>query len=719
MAGPPGGRLTNPPAACYSPPDHTSHQYPSPRYPHPSRKDAAVATRLRTSYRPGASRLEAARPLDPPRPAPAPGPVPHPQAYHSFAQIAAQPKLAVSTPGDAYEREADRVAQHVAGLVAPAGDGRLGPPDEPALEARPAPPITPLAQRAAEPASGAEPAGGAARAGIQQARGGGQPLPDRVLAPMERAFGHSFAGVRVHTDGHADRLSHSLRARAFTTGADIFFRRGQYQPESGAGRELLAHELTHVVQQRGRAAPGAGLAIQRAVGFEFETNDLELVGSPMRKDALQAYKQHLGSGQKLTQELVEKWDGTEKDLGLDQGAIDQELALLQLAHKKRLPAPSGTKWSAHPDNVNLELVTDPLNSAAEVNTTVGEIASFIGRAEPAITGAGFGRVSLQGLLEKAGYQAPQGYEYIFCDGLNFTTRPQATVGVKIEKIQAFLTRLTEQQVSYTKKEGRSERLAERGGAPRGPAQATAPILRGADADVAAIDVPTMVQKYLGARSLGDQDPAKLERFKNFLTLVYWYIKVIPENQMEGGGSGQWPKGSIPALARHSFYELYQEFGGDKGWFDPKLVLGVAGLSPEARLYSQGMRAVSTKPERMGPTLGQWLESIINPSAMTKVDITWEPKGTTVPPEGRQYADYSQEREPDTNMPLDLLSSMGAKVGGSSFAKYLVDRISKQGASLVLMEIRSLVVGGSAYAHNELLPLAQMLWQLAEWSQADG
>jgi hypothetical protein len=66
---------------------------------------------------------------------------------------------------------------------------------------------------------------------------------------MESAFGADFGGVRVHTDAQADGLNRLLNARAFTTGHDIFFRRGEYSPGSSTGRELLAHELTHVVQQ--------------------------------------------------------------------------------------------------------------------------------------------------------------------------------------------------------------------------------------------------------------------------------------------------------------------------------------------------------------------------------------------------------------------------------------------------------------------------------------
>jgi len=97
---------------------------------------------------------------------------------------------------------------------------------------------------------------------IHQARGAGQALGGGVRAEMESAFGVGLEGVRVHTDTAADELNTALAARAFTTGQDIFFQRGEFDPGSTRGRELLAHELTHVVQQA-TAAPPVRLAVGR------------------------------------------------------------------------------------------------------------------------------------------------------------------------------------------------------------------------------------------------------------------------------------------------------------------------------------------------------------------------------------------------------------------------------------------------------------------------
>ncbi|MEQ9235910.1 eCIS core domain-containing protein [Coleofasciculus sp. E2-BRE-01] len=86
---------------------------------------------------------------------------------------------------------------------------------------------------------------------IQQKRGSGQALSENVRQPMEQAFGADFSQVKVHTDSESDKLNKSIQAKAFTTGKDIFFKKGEYQPDSKPGQELLAHELTHVVQQNG------------------------------------------------------------------------------------------------------------------------------------------------------------------------------------------------------------------------------------------------------------------------------------------------------------------------------------------------------------------------------------------------------------------------------------------------------------------------------------
>ncbi len=84
---------------------------------------------------------------------------------------------------------------------------------------------------------------------IESARGGGQAIADNIREPMEQAMGADLSGVRIHTDAQSDQLNRSIQARAFTTGQDVFFRQGEYDPGSRQGQELMAHEFTHVLQQ--------------------------------------------------------------------------------------------------------------------------------------------------------------------------------------------------------------------------------------------------------------------------------------------------------------------------------------------------------------------------------------------------------------------------------------------------------------------------------------
>ncbi len=174
----------------------------------------------------------------------------------------AQPKLTVGAAGDRYEREADRVAKQVMGNL-PAANG--DPAQREVLEdeqlqmlprARTAigdevDPIhmKPAAQRQV-PLEGGHVDSDAEHT-IHKLRGKGQGLPDTLRSSMEAAFGADFSEVRLHTGPEVDTLNDSMSARAFTTGQDIFLRQGEYNPGSSGGQELLAHELTHVLQQSG------------------------------------------------------------------------------------------------------------------------------------------------------------------------------------------------------------------------------------------------------------------------------------------------------------------------------------------------------------------------------------------------------------------------------------------------------------------------------------
>lgn len=127
--------------------------------------------------------------------------------------------------------------------------------------------------------------GGAVGSGMADAingqRGGGSSLESGLRVDMESAFNTSFEGVRVHRDATADSLARDMTARAFTTGNDIFLRQ-----DVGAGdREVMAHELTHVVQQR--SLSGDGEMTVRPAGDQYEQEADHVADSIVRGEGLE------------------------------------------------------------------------------------------------------------------------------------------------------------------------------------------------------------------------------------------------------------------------------------------------------------------------------------------------------------------------------------------------------------------------------------------------
>ena len=87
--------------------------------------------------------------------------------------------------------------------------------------------------------------------------GGGQPLATEVREEMQDRLGHDFSDVRVHTDTAAHESARAVNAHAYTVGSDVVFQRDRFDPSSTAGKTMLAHELTHVVQQRSGPVDGS------------------------------------------------------------------------------------------------------------------------------------------------------------------------------------------------------------------------------------------------------------------------------------------------------------------------------------------------------------------------------------------------------------------------------------------------------------------------------
>lgn len=174
-----------------------------------------------------------------------------------------QAKLEVGPADDRYEREADAVAAQVVQIwrspapssLAVADPGRTRragtTPPEPASNASPASRI----QRMAGIGLGGGTVDAETEREVRGSSGGGRPLPDHIRTSAETAFGADFGHVRVHDGPRATAINDRIQAKAFTTGGDIHFRDGLPDTNSRAGQHLLAHELTHTIQQ---GASGSG-----------------------------------------------------------------------------------------------------------------------------------------------------------------------------------------------------------------------------------------------------------------------------------------------------------------------------------------------------------------------------------------------------------------------------------------------------------------------------
>jgi outer membrane protein OmpA-like peptidoglycan-associated protein len=144
-----------------------------------------------------------------------------------------QTKLTVNEPGDVYEQEADRVADQVMAM-----------PSHAAVASAP-PRIQRLASQSARQTD-------AAPLSVDRVLASpGKPLEPSLLQDMEQRFGHDFSRVRVHTGTAAEQSAWDVNAQAYTVGRDMVFGRSRFAPGTNEGRRLIAHELTHVVQQSG------------------------------------------------------------------------------------------------------------------------------------------------------------------------------------------------------------------------------------------------------------------------------------------------------------------------------------------------------------------------------------------------------------------------------------------------------------------------------------
>jgi hypothetical protein len=174
---------------------------------------------------------------------------------------AIQTKLEIGAPNDRFEQEAERVADRVMRMpdpsigtsLAPVGIQRLCAECEEEVQRQP---VDDEEEVRMKRASGATPEiAPGLQTRISGLCSGGQPLSPALRGFFEPRFGHDFSQVHLHHGSQAGEAARALGARAYTLGQDVVFGQGQYRPESNQGRRLIAHELTHVIQQAGASRP--------------------------------------------------------------------------------------------------------------------------------------------------------------------------------------------------------------------------------------------------------------------------------------------------------------------------------------------------------------------------------------------------------------------------------------------------------------------------------
>ena len=175
---------------------------------------------------------------------------------------------------------------------------------------------------------------------IDGARGSGRPLDASVQESVGTAMGQDFDGVQVHTSPESDSLNKQLGAKAFTTGQDVFFGAGAYQPHTQDGQELIAHELTHVAQQGSGAVSGGGRMTVNAPGDAYE-QEADSVASSVTSDhsGSQAQRQEMPEDELQAQLLQRQEEDEEVAMtkAIQRQEEDEEMAMTKAIQRQEVP----------------------------------------------------------------------------------------------------------------------------------------------------------------------------------------------------------------------------------------------------------------------------------------------------------------------------------------------------------------------------------------------
>jgi hypothetical protein len=242
-----------------------------------------------------------------------------------------QAKLTVNQPGDAHEMEADKVADQV--MLMKKGD-------VPVVQRMEFSPISAFQRKETDASSGSDRNSAPTIVTDVLNSGSGHPMDASTREFMESRFGQDFSRVRVHTDSQAAESAAAINAKAYTSGEKIVFGVGAYQPSSETGKKLLAHELTHAVQQ------GTTSSFGNNNGFihRFKIEGPWDKGNPVHENiTLESLKQAGLTGDKTKYDDKSIWE-------FNRGAIfndDPEGLLFDNNENENQNFSSGATWYSH------------------------------------------------------------------------------------------------------------------------------------------------------------------------------------------------------------------------------------------------------------------------------------------------------------------------------------------------------------------------------------
>jgi Domain of unknown function (DUF4157) len=545
-------------------------------------------------------------------------------------ELAIQAKLTIGKVGDKYEQEADRVASQVLEQIhaSPTAQSTQGQSvqhqeepedelhDEPRISDLQRSLLSPAIQREArsqeeglqvqstlqcqEAIGGGEASTDLASA-INRAKRSGQLLDTSLQRSMGQAMGADFSRVKVHTDAQSDQLNRSIQAKAFTTGQDVFFRQGSYQPGSREGQELIAHELTHVVQQNGEAVQRSPQPKQKLLHYPATeiSSPIEPAASPPTSDQNPMLQRKIGL--ELEVPYIFSWK--------PKGLWGQVSAMNHASRRKRLkkgdPIIRGTGFELQGEDApgddtksNIEFVTDAfdenqtgLNALTQAMTEINQIGTQM------TANAQHGQFLDVGLLP--------GTKVVPTAFLQDAHKPikakvQSTFGLSLGNVAQFMEeifatthdapdpRLTKGRAALT---GYDPTVMERGGLdPINPG----PILRtvgGAPAE-AQTAINTLQSRF-------NNVPASTPELVSLLSMVIAYLKI-------GAGNGaplvrSYAKTIAPVMARTDFAKMFSLlsdeekafYGGGTGGTWKYLVSIVPGLDVLTQpVYASGIAITS-------------------------------------------------------------------------------------------------------------------------------